>query len=238
MRKASRVLGIVGGSVCLLSALALGLIMILEASFSGFEFYDDTLRNMSFAQGASAYSALDPMIRETIVSQLPYLICSFVAGALGITGGVLVRKKNIVSGILFIIAAGTCVGCFNIPSMICLILAAIFAFVKEKPKPINPYYPYPPYPYYPAYGMPGYGPGGAPQGMYPQPPYGQLYYGQYPPYPSYPPQPPYGQQPPQPAPSVPQDAPAPVQEGEHPQPQEVPNIKMSAPGGESDQPER
>ena len=160
MRKASRVLGIVGGSVCLFSAIILGLVILAMASFSEFEFYDDSLLNMSFAQGTSAYSALDPTIKDEILSILPYLICSFVAGALGITGGVLVRKKNIVSGILFIVSVGASDGYFNFPSIICLILAAIFAFVKEKPKPVYPYYPYAPYPYYPPYG--GYGPGSVP----------------------------------------------------------------------------
>ncbi|MEL7602010.1 MAG: DUF4064 domain-containing protein [Bacillota bacterium] len=211
MRKASRVLGIVGGSLCLGTALLLGLLLLFVASIPGefFEYYDDTLQSMSYTREMSAYAAIDPEVEIVFNTLLPALISLVVAGALGITAGVLVYKKNIAAGVMFIVAAGA--GYFNFICMVCLILAAIFAFVKPKPKPAYyPYYPYPPYPYYPPqgqvpqppYGQPMYGQMPYGQPYYGQPPYAQPYYGQ----PPYPPQPPYSPQP-QPAGSAPQEAP-------------------------------
>ncbi len=223
MRKASRVLGIVGGSLSLGMALLIGLIMLGIASLSSLEFYDDSLYNMNFAQMAFSNTATDPAIQEALKVLLLSLICSVVSGALGITAGVMVYKKRIAAGVMLIVAAGA--SCyFNFVAMICLLLAAIFAFVKEKPKPVYPYYPYPYYPYYTPYGTPAYG---APQGQYPQPPYmqmpyGQPYYGQ-PPYgqPPYPAQPPYTPQPPV-SPVTP----------------EAPSTKVSAPDAQTAKPEQ
>jgi hypothetical protein len=190
--------------------------MVVTTSLSDFYFYDDSVENMSFTQGTPA--ATDSLQEDTMLSILPILICSAAAGGLGIAGGVMVRKKNIASGVLFLVAAAA--SYFNFPSLVCFILAGIFAFVKEKPKPIfYPYYPYPPvYPYYPPYGAPqGYPPAGNPQGQYPQTTYGQPPYGY--PQPPYI-QPPYGQSPyyPQQQPVVP-----PVQNPAGPQGAPTPN---------------
>ena len=224
MRKASMVLGIVGGSICLFVALIFAFVLFLGlAAFPDIEYYfdgSDTIENMSLALSAPMLPVADTETETFVLGMLPFFISAFVAGGLGIAGGIIVRKKNIASGVMFIIAA---ISSFYIfVSMVCFILAAIFAFVKDRPKPRpyyppgSPYYPYPPYPYYPPQGMPGYGPSNVPQAPYGQQPQYPQPQGQYPP--------PYGQQPYPPQPPVqqevpPADPPAPAQDSGPDQPQ-------------------
>jgi len=217
------VLGIVAGSLCLVVALFLALAIWGFASLSDIQYYfdgNDVFENMSYAHSVATLPVDTADNSDLIWGVLPFLICAGVGGALGIAGGVIVRKKHIASGVMFIIAA--LASFYLLICAICFILACIFAFVKEKPRLAyypqgSPYYPYPPvYPYYPPYGTPGYGPGGAPQVPYgQQPQYGQQF--------PYIPQPPVA--PPDQYPAVPQEmAPANIpavdtQEGESGKPQ-------------------
>lgn len=132
MRTASMILGIVGGAIAILS----GIILILFGAyfadgsfFGGFDYYNnlDFFYNNFYAIMFTAY--------------LMFGIIGIAAGGVGLAGGIIVKKKNTVAGVLLIIAA---VFTFSIP----FILAAIFALVKEKEP--APAYGYPQYPtYYP-----------------------------------------------------------------------------------------
>lgn len=61
-------------------------------------------------------------------------IVSIIGGILGIIGGIIVRKKNVTAGVLLIIAAvASCLTIIGFVSAILLVLAAVFAFIPEKP---------------------------------------------------------------------------------------------------------
>lgn len=135
MKTASMVLGIVGGALAILSGIMLILVgaYFIDGSlfFGGFDYND------SFDGFYNSFTS----IMFTVYLVLGIL--SIVAGALGLTGGIIVKKKNVTAGILLIISA---VLTFSIP----LILAAIFALVKEKEStPAYGYAPQYPASYYP-----------------------------------------------------------------------------------------
>lgn len=159
MKTASMILGIVGGAMACLT----GVTFILLGCAWG-----STLWGLM----PSDFPA-DAIFNTLFTTYLVFGILALAAGGVGLTGGLLIKQKEKTAGVLLIIGAALS---FSIP----LILAAIFAFVKEKAPT-------------PAYGCPL---------PYPYPPY-PPYAPQYPPYPyaPYPPQyPPY---PPQQAPSAP-----------------------------------
>ena len=135
MRTASMVLGIVGGALAILTGIMFILMgaYFIDGSFffGGFDYYDslDGFYNSFTSTMFTVYLVLG--------------ILTIAAGALGLTGGIIVKKKNVTAGILLIIGA---VLTFSIP----LILAAIFALVKEKePVPAYGYAPQYPASYYP-----------------------------------------------------------------------------------------
>lgn len=84
-------------------------------------------------------------------------ICSAVAGILGLTGGIIVRKKHVAAGVMMIIAAVLSLfGFLNVLSMILLILGGVFALIRDSRIETPPYSAYPssayqPYPPYPPY---------------------------------------------------------------------------------------
>ncbi len=159
MKTASMILGIVGGAMACLT----GITFIL----------------LGYAWDSALWSLMpsgfpvDAIFNTFFTMYLVFGILSLIVGAIGLTGGLLVKKKERAAGILLIIGAALS---FSIP----LILAAI----KEK-APVPAYgYPPPPYPYPPQYA--------------PYPPQ----YAPYPPqYAPYPPQ--YAPHPPQQTPSAP-----------------------------------
>ncbi len=121
-------------------------------------------------------------------------IIAAVAGVMGLVGGIIVKKKNVLAGVLMIIAAVLSLfSFFNIISMVLFILGGVFALMRERQNAMPPYYPYPQQPY--------------PQQPYPQQPYPQQPYPQQP-YPQQPyPQQPYPQQPYPQQPAAPQENP-------------------------------
>ena len=133
MKTASMVLGIVGGALALFS----GLMLILMGSFFGSGFFGQL--NLPSDFPVEIFSTV--FVTLWVITGIFYL----TGGAAGLAGGIIVKNKNVAGGVLLIVGA---VLTFSIP----LILAAIFAFVKEKgpiPAPIYPplYPPYtPPYP--------------------------------------------------------------------------------------------
>jgi hypothetical protein len=139
MKTASQVLGIVGGALAILS----GLTLILVGSFFGSGF---------FGQFDMPYDFPIELFTTTFSTVWIVIGILYIAGGgLGLAGGITVKNKPSTAGVLLIIGAALT---FSVP----LILAAIFALVKEKPKaPAYGYapYPYPPqYPPYPPYATP------------------------------------------------------------------------------------
>ncbi len=138
MKKASYVLGIIGGCLAVISALlclALGLFLLLgsQAFFSElFSFINEVaIHNVPF-------NFIDGNFVGVIsgVFVLFTAVISLAAGVLGLIGAVSVNKNNVKAGVLMIVGAGLClitpvIGFFP---MALLLLGGIFALVKEKPE--------------------------------------------------------------------------------------------------------
>ena len=188
MRKTSRTLGIIGSSLSVVSGLSL----IMVAALMGSMF--SQINGSSFGSPSEF-----PMFGDVFGTLFTVY---YVMGGMGIAAAIpgfiavaLVMKKNTTAGALDIVAA--VLSCASIPSLVLFILAAVFAYRKEKP-PVAPqmmYAPYPPGAYPPSYGTaPGAYPPPYPPGAYPPP-----YYGTAPG--AYPPPPPPAATPPSPDPS-------------------------------------
>ena len=128
MRKASMVLGIIGGAMSLLSALSSIVIGIIMSSDTGF--FANMFNKM--------YSGVFNIKADTwgvvlIVCGASQVIC----GVLGLVGGLMVKKKNITAGVLMIISAGVSLLITGWLAVILFTLGGIFALVKEK-QPVPP----------------------------------------------------------------------------------------------------
>ena len=177
MRKTSRILGIIGSS---LSAVG-GLIFFLAAGIMG----------SIFGPFSSSFGSSNAYIFDTVFNTIT--VVYYVMGALLIAAAIpgfiaagIVTRNNTAAGALYIVAA--VLGCASLPSLVLFIIAAVYAYRKEKPPVAPAYGPYGAYPPPPQGAYPP--PPGAypppPQGVYPPPP------GAYPPPPQgvYPPPPP------------------------------------------------
>lgn len=222
MRTASKVLGIAGGALAILIAVIVlisGIAVMntvpsiiddaLEYS-DGFNFDSDDFNfdngefnfdngEFSFDGSFDGYGA----VQGIVVTGLIFVcVISIIGGVLGIVGGVLAKKKNVVAGVLML------VGCvlagfsgWGIFCSIALLVGGILALVKEKPAQAA--YPYP----YSGYSQ-----------QAPPPPYNPYQQQQQQPYNPYQPQqPPYN---PYQAPQAPPAPPAPPQEPEAPKSEE------------------
>ncbi len=146
MKTAGMVLGIIGGALALVTGVFLLALSGPLGSGDLFFYYDIDITGI-------AREAFFEFMRTMYVV---LGICGIAAGAVGLTGGLLVRRKSVAAGVLLIIAA-------VLSFSILFVLAAIFSFMKEKtpanqtyaaypPYPPQPYAPYPPQPYsYSAY---------------------------------------------------------------------------------------
>lgn len=167
MRKASMILGIVGGVIAVLISLFLIFVVSPKApqilSSQNFSYYSQTIPMDEFVK-----------IVQDIYTALG--ITGIIGGVLGFVGGILVKRKNVIAGVLMII--GTLLSCIN-PL---ILVGAILAFIREK-HPSQQYVPYTPYPNQPPYsGQPPYVPQNPPYSGQPQyPPQNPQYTGQ-PPY--------------------------------------------------------
>ncbi len=179
MRTTSMVLGIIGGIVAILFGLS---IILGGIAFSEDSLWEDMYDASVYDSGIAYQQYSADAGRDMAAAMFIGLgACALISGALGLTGGIIVKRKNNAAGVMMIIAAVlSAFGFFNLVAMILFILGAVFALKKEPQPTPYPYYGYPQYPY--------------PQ--YPQYPYPQYQYPQYP-YPSQQTVP----QPPQPPPS-------------------------------------
>lgn len=160
MKTASLVLGIVGGALAIIFAIfyLLGGAIVNTGANYVKDIDDlggamDDLANQLEDQGWTVddsnvdwesdvdWSSLDSAVDVGIGAVTAWLyvagILSIVGGVLGIIGGAIVKKKNIVSGVLLIIAAVlSCFTVIGIISGVVLALAAVFAFIKDKSAPV------------------------------------------------------------------------------------------------------
>ncbi len=124
MRKASMILGIIGGSMAL----------ALSALFIGYDIYLMTVwgNDETALQGAAYTAAMIDIL-------LPGFIAA-TAGILGLIGAFIVKKKHMTSGVLMIIGAVICIyimllllSFVFIVSIVPLIIASVFALMPERP---------------------------------------------------------------------------------------------------------
>lgn len=140
MRNASMVLGIIGGVISVL----LGLFLIL----TGATFFMKTSLWEPINNPTELTRDFLPDSRLISFSATLFIIfgvLSFIAAALGLIGGIIVKKKNVASGVMMIVAAVLSIfAYFNLISMTLFIIGAVFALKKE-PQNVMPSYP-PQYP--------------------------------------------------------------------------------------------
>ncbi len=142
MRKASSILGIVGGALSLFVALlfVVGGILLMALNTNGiWDFVRHFDVNIPYF-GDQIYNWI-PGFTGIVVIIVGILKAA--CGALGLVGGTMVKKNNVTAGVLMIVAAGVSLvitgGFF---SMVLFTLGGIFALVKEKP-PVTPVQPPP-----------------------------------------------------------------------------------------------
>lgn len=214
MRKTSRILGIISSSLCTLSGLMLIPLAGVMTSMLG--------------QLGSYFGSSNAYIFDTVsntISVVYYVIggLAIVAAILGFIAAGIVTRNNTAAGALYIVAA--VLGCASLPSLVLFIIAAVYAYKKEKPPASPAYAPYGAYPPPPGAYPPPPGAYPPPPGAYPPPPQGA-----YPPPPGAYPPPPQGAYPPSPG-AYPPPPPPPQGEDQPPQPDDV--ASETPPSGDS-----
>jgi len=143
MRKTSMILGIIGGVVALLLALAL--------IFMGILVLDTGLWKDAFDILAKEYHGIITeyeFLQSASIGGIVFIslgICAAVAGILGVVGGSIVKRSNVAAGVMMIIATVlSVVSFFNLISIILFVIGSVFAFRREPQSAAPPYAPYPP----------------------------------------------------------------------------------------------
>lgn len=141
MRTASRVLGIVGGCLAIVFSLFIifagvmfiAVIPIIENS----EFDSSIQPDNDFDDGFNFNNEeVDESTRFGGMIFLGLGSLIFTSGVLGLVGGILVKKRNVLSGIFMLIGGGICliiIWAFLLG--ILLLLGGIFALVNESKTP-------------------------------------------------------------------------------------------------------
>ena len=144
MRKASMILGIIGGVIAILVALfaILGGLIFRTAvpSLMESDIYDEMIteynEEMSDKIDGEIYTPdVDDFTEGYKVAGYMFIGIGgiiFISGLLGIIGGAIVKKNNIAAGIMMLI--GSCITLFTLWSILSfplLLLGGIFAFVKD-----------------------------------------------------------------------------------------------------------
>jgi len=128
MRKASMVLGIVGGVVAILVALfaILGGVLFSTVNTTLFE---ENIDEESYSIDIEDYR------QQSKVGSIVFIVIGsiiFIAGLLGIIGGIIVKKNNIAAGVMMLIGRViTLIAIWAILAFIPLLLGGIFALVKD-----------------------------------------------------------------------------------------------------------
>lgn len=137
MKKASRVLGIVGGSLSFLMALlcVIGGLVFMSAD-SGFfkEIFSQMYDEMGYSTNFMLSWTADIMGVMLIIFGVLKVVC----GVLGLIGGLKVNKNNVTAGVLMIVAAGvSLIMTGGWIATILFTLGGIFALVRER-QPVAP----------------------------------------------------------------------------------------------------
>jgi len=139
MRKASYVLGMVGGCLALVGAV-LYIVGGLFIVFTGTLFFDEIMaiiNNFVNLPGGSTNWINTFVIGMGGVLIVVLGVLCAVAGILGLVGARKIEKNNVKAGVLMLVAAGlSLIAGFGFFLMILFLLGGIFALVKEKsPEP-------------------------------------------------------------------------------------------------------
>lgn len=122
MKTASKVLGIIGGIIALIVAVVFIVISI-------------TFRGSDHSWLVNDIPANEVQIDSGVAGQIAALVASilaFIAGVLGLTGGIIVKPRPVASGVMMVVGAVLSLFSYcNILSFILLVLGAIFALKKE-----------------------------------------------------------------------------------------------------------
>ncbi|MBN1892511.1 MAG: DUF4064 domain-containing protein [Clostridiales bacterium] len=134
MRNASKVLGIIGGVISVL----LGLFLIL----TGATFFMKTSLWEPINNPTELIREVLPESRYITLAATLFVIwgiVSVIAAALGLIGGIIVKKKNVASGVMMIVAAVLSIfAYFNLISMTLFIIGGVFALKKEPQNAMQP----------------------------------------------------------------------------------------------------
>lgn len=139
MRKAGKVLGIVGGALSLLATLLyiIGGIVFMSTDTG---FITDLIDSMYMDMDMGFASNMIMNWTTSILGVMLIVIGVFnaVGGVLGLVGGLMVDKKNVTAGVLMIVSAGiSLLLSGNWLTMVLCTLGGIFALMKEK-QPVPP----------------------------------------------------------------------------------------------------
>ena len=142
MRNASMVLGIIGGVICIpegLFLIAAGVIFINPEIWQ-------SIYNPGLTEAGRQFLPDSRLISFSATLFIIFGVLSFIAAALGLIGGIIVKKKNVASGVMMIVAAVLSIlAYFNVVSMILFLIGGILALMKEPQKvpPVPSQYPRP-----------------------------------------------------------------------------------------------
>jgi hypothetical protein len=142
MRTASRVLGIVGGCMAIVFSLVIIFAGVMFAvvipSIENSEFHIDVEPDNDFYD---SYNFDDETLNKFLSIPGFIFFCLrsliFISGVLGLVGGILVTKRNVLSGVLMLVGGAIClviIWAFLIAVL--LIIGGIFALVNENKPPI------------------------------------------------------------------------------------------------------
>ena len=140
MKKASSILGIVGGALSLFGALlcVVGGILIMCLNSSGIWNF---VRRFDVDIPFFGAGLFDWSLNIVGIVVIIFGMLKAGCGVLGLIGGTMVKKNTVTAGVLMIVAAGVSLvltgGFF---SMVLFTLGGIFALIKEKPQaaPMQP----------------------------------------------------------------------------------------------------
>ncbi|MDD4096458.1 MAG: DUF4064 domain-containing protein [Oscillospiraceae bacterium] len=128
MRNASMVLGIIGGVICIpegLFLIAAGVIFINPEIWQ-------SIYNPGLTEAGRQFLPDSRLISFSATLFIIFGVLFFIAAALGLIGGIIVKKKNVASGVMMIVAAVlSLLAYFNVLSMILFLIGGILALMKE-----------------------------------------------------------------------------------------------------------
>ena len=135
MRKASKILGIIGGTLAVIIALFAMLGGAIFTSFEQAEVWSEGMESVIATDDTSDTQVIDDesMVAH-FVSRVFFILGAFILimGVMGVVAGAIVNKHNVASGILMIVAsAALFFTVWGFISFVLLLLGGIFALIKE-----------------------------------------------------------------------------------------------------------